>query len=78
MDLTGTRWNLVKQGIVNTAEAWRSLALIGSVIQEVKLPKESVKADCRQLIKEVDVHGFIRSPYYPSNLCGVAIRLSPA
>jgi len=56
-----------QQGIVNTAEAWRSLALIGSVIQDVKLPKELVKADCRQLIKDVNAHGFIRSPYYPSN-----------
>ena len=56
-----------QQGIVNTAEAWRSLALIGLVIRKVKLPKESLKADCRQLIKEIDAHGFIRSPYYPSN-----------
>ena len=55
------------QGILNTAEAWRSLVLIDSEILQVRWKNQWIEQDCRQLIREVGKYGFLRSPYYPSN-----------
>jgi len=54
-------------GILNTAEAWRSLVQIRKVIPEVAWDNKWVETDCQKLIREVKKHGYLRSPYFPEN-----------
>lgn len=52
-----------RQGILNIAEAWRSLCLIQSVVKGEKWESEWFKTDWQQLQKAIKADGFIRSPY---------------
>ena len=56
-----------QQGILNTAEAWRSLVLVQSVIPEITWSKAWVEEDWQRVAQAVGAHGFERSPYCPTD-----------
>ena len=54
------------QGLLNTAEAWRSLALLRTILPGLKWQEKWLEQDMEQMIEEVQELGFQRSPYCPS------------
>ena len=55
-----------EQGILNTAEAWRSLALLKQVLPHLEWDGKWLEQDIEQMIEEVEQQGFQRSPYAPA------------
>jgi len=54
-----------KQGIINTAEAWHTLATTKQVLTNFKLPGDLFEQDLDYLAKEIKKRGFLRTPYQP-------------
>jgi len=54
-----------KQGIINTCEAWHTLAVAKEIVADFELPDDLFIEDLDYLTKEVKKHGFLRTPYQP-------------
>ncbi len=52
-----------KQGIINTSEAWHTLAMAKQILPDLKLPDDWFYKDLDYLIKQVKKNGFARTPY---------------
>jgi prenyltransferase beta subunit len=54
-----------KQGIINTCEAWHTLAMAKQVLPDLTRPLNLFSDDSDYLAKAIKQHGFLRTPYQP-------------